>query len=242
MTDQHQALAQDIAPRGRLRAALNLGNKVLVQGNASDGVKGITPALAKEFGKRLGLDVDFVFYDRAEDVFQSVSSEAWDICFLANDPARAGEIAFSKPYVSIAGIHVVPVGSPIRNNADVDQPNVRIGVSSGSAYDLFLTRSIKKAKIVRIKDSNNVPQMLVRKEADVASGIFQPMEAFVTANPAYRLLGEPFMEITQAMGMPAGRSAKAVDYLRSFVDDVKASGFVRSNLDRNGQSEVMVAR
>lgn len=242
MTDHHQALARAIAPQGRLRAAINLANKVLVQRSSDGEVKGISPALAREFGKRLGLDVDFVFYHHAQDVFLSASSQAWDICFLAADPARADEVAFSEPYVGSGGVYAVPVGSPIGSSADVDQGDVRIGVSSGSAYDLFLTRSIKNATIMRAKGSDNVAQMLVGKEVDVIAGIFQPMKAFVAANPDYRLLGKPFMEITQAMGMPASRSATSIDYLRSFVEDVKSSGFVRATLDNNGQSDVPVSK
>ena len=243
MSSDPSSIIRDIAPTGRLRAALNFGNRVLVQRNAETGaVTGITPALAKELGRRLGLEVDFVPHERAEAVFDSAKQQIWDVCFLASDPSRATEISFSAPYVSIAGVYVVPDRSALRANADVDKPGTRIGVSQGSAYDLFLTRAIKNAEFVRIKDSNAVADLLLDKTVDVAAGIQQPMEAFVAAHAGYRVLPEPFMEITQAMGVPATRPPAVAAYLRRFVEDVKASGFVRDVLDRNGQPDVAVAR
>lgn len=237
------ALIKALAPTGRLRAALNFGNKVLVQRNAETGaITGITPALAKELGKRLGLDVDFVPHERAEEVFDSATKGLWDVCFLASDPSRAKEIGFTAAYVSIGGIFVVPEGSSIRSNEDADQPGVRIVVSQGSAYDLFLTRTIKNAELVRIKDSNAMTDQLVGGSVDVAAGIQQPMEAFVASTPGYRTLSEPFMEITQAMGTVGSRPAEVVEHLKRFVEDVKASGFVRGVLDANGQTDVAVAR
>ena len=239
-TDQ-SAVIRELAPTGRLRVALNFGNKVLVQ-RADDGsAKGITPALAKELGKRLLLEVDFVPHERAEAVFDSCKTGVWDICFLASDPSRAAEIGFTAPYVTIAGVYVVPDGSSFADVQSVDQPGVRIGVSQGSAYDLFLTRAIKQAELVRIMGANAIPSLLLDGKADVAAGIQQPMEEFVAATPGYRVITEPFMEITQAMGVPASRTL-AVKYLKRFVEDVKSSGFVRDVLDRNGQSDVAVAR
>ena len=239
-TDQ-SAVIRELAPTGRLRVALNFGNKVLVQ-RADDGsAKGITPALAKKLGERLGLEVDFVPHERAEAVFDSCKTGVWDICFLASDPSRATEIGFTAPYVTIAGIYVVAEGSSFADVQSIDQPGVRIGVSQGSAYDLFLSREIKQAELVRITGANAIPALLVDGKADVAAGIQQPMEEFVAATPGYRVIPEPFMEITQAMGVPASRKL-AADYLRRFVEEVKSSGFVREMLDRNGQSDVAVAR
>ena len=235
------AVIREMAPTGCLRAALNFGNKVLVQPAEDGSPKGITPALAKELGKKLGLEVDFVPHERAEAVFDSGKTGAWDVCFLASDPSRATEIGFTAPYVTIAGVYVVPEGSSFADVASVDRPGIRIGVSQGSAYDLFLTRAIKQAELVRIAGAHAVPSLLLDGKADVAAGIQQPMEEFVAATPGYRVIPEPFMEITQAMGAPAGRKL-AVEYLARFVEEMKSSGFVRDVLDRNGQSDVAVAR
>jgi polar amino acid transport system substrate-binding protein len=232
---------REIAPTGRLRAALNFGNKVLVQRAGDGSPKGITPALATELGKRLGLEVDFVPHERAEAVFESGKTGVWDVCFLASDPSRATEIGFTAPYVTIAGVYVVAEASSFTDVQSVDRTGVRIGVSQGSAYDLFLTRAIKQAELVRITGAHAIPSLLLEEKADVAAGIQQPMEEFVAAMPGYRVISEPFMEITQAMGAPAARKL-AVKYLARFIEDVKSSGFVRDVLDRNGQSDVAVAR
>lgn len=232
---------RELAPTGRLRAAINFGNTVLVQRGADGAAKGISPALARELAGKLGLEVDFVPYERAGAVFDDAGTGAWDVCFLARDPVRAAEIAFSAPYVAIAGVYVVADTSAFTGVLDVDRPGVRIGVSQGSAYDLFLTRAIKQATLVRVVGADAVAPLLPEGRVHVAAGIQKPREAFVTATPGYRIIPEPFMEIGQAMGVPAER-ALAARYLKRFVEDAKASGFVRKVLDANGQHEVAVGR
>lgn len=240
MDVDQSALLEELAPTGCLRAALNFGNPVLVQSTDDGSAKGITPALAKELGRRLGLEVDFVPHKRAEDVFDTRNDGVWDVCFLADEPVRAAEIAFTAPYVSIAGVYAVPQGSLFNDLESIDKPGVRIGVSKGSAYDLFLTRTLKRADFVRIEGASAIPALLIEGKVDVAAGIQQPMEEFIASTSGYRIIAEPFMEIKQAMALPNGRKL-AFDYLKGFVEDVKASGFVRDVLDDNGQRDVAVA-
>jgi polar amino acid transport system substrate-binding protein len=141
---------KDLAPGGKLRAAINLGNSVLAQTDAATGQpKGVTPDLAREIGRRLGVPVEFVIFDAAGKVFGAVKSGAWDIAFVAIEPVRAAEIEFTAPYVIIDGTYMVAADSPLKTIADVDRPGVRIAVGLGSAYDLYLTRTIKNATIVR---------------------------------------------------------------------------------------------
>ena len=239
--DELDAVRKDIAPTGMLRISLNFGNPVLVQRDDAGEPKGISPALAVELARRLGLNFEFLKWERAEDSFQSAVKEIADVCFVANDPARASEIAFTAPYVSIAGVYVVAKDSRFHSPEDVDQTGVRVGVAKGSAYDLFLTREARNLELERVIGGGNVPPLITSGKVDVLAGIGQPMQAFVAATPGYRLIDPPFMEINQAMGLPNGRPA-AADYLKRFVEDVKASGFVRDVLDRNGQSDVAVAR
>lgn len=239
--DDLNAVRKDIAPTGKLRVSLNFGNKVLVQRDENSAPKGITPALGRELARRLELELQFLEFERAEESFQSAVTAITDVCFVANDPTRAAEISFTAPYVSIAGVYVVPTGSRFQTPADVDQPGVKVGVSQGSAYDLFLTREAKNLELVRIKGSDKVTSLITSGQVDVLAGVGQPMEAFVAATPGYRRLAEPFMEINQAMGLPNGRPV-ATAYLKRFVEDVKASGFVADVLRRNGQPDVAVAR
>lgn len=229
---------QDLAPGGKLRAAINLGNSVLVQTDPATGApKGITPDLARELGRRLGVPVELVTFDAAGKVFEAVKSGVWDIAFVAIEPVRAAAIEFTAPYVLIEGTYMVPVDSPLRTIADVDRAGVRIAVGVGSAYDLYLTRTIKNATIVRASagGGREMIDLFVRDKLEAAAGVRQPLAAYAASHPEVRVMDGRFMEIRQAMGTPKGRTAGA-RYLAAFVEDVKASGFVADALKRSNQS------
>ena len=228
----------DLAPTGKLRAAINLGNSVLAQTDATTGQpKGITPDLARELGRRLGVPVELVTYDAAGKVFDAVKSGAWDIAFVAIEPVRAAEIEFSAPYVIIEGTYMVPRESPLKVIADVDRPGVRIAVGLKSAYDLYLTRTIKNATIVHASAGGGkaMIDMFVNDKLEVAAGVKQPLLAYAKGHPEVRVMDGHFMEIQQAMGTPKGRTAGA-EYLRAFVEEMKAAGFVAEALKRSNQT------
>lgn len=211
---------------------------MLAQTDAATGQpKGITPDLARELGKRLGVPVELVVYQAAGKVFDAAKAGAWDIAFIAIEPVRAGEIEFSAPYVIIEGTYMVPKDSPLKAIADVDRPGVRIAVGLKSAYDLYLTRTVKNATIVRATAGGGraMIDMFVNDRLEVAAGVRQPLEAYAKDHPEVRVLDGHFMEIQQAMGTPKGRTAGAA-YLRAFVEDMKASGFVAEAIKRAGQS------
>jgi len=236
-TAKADALA-DLAPTGKLRAAINLGNSVLAQKDAATGQpKGITPDLARELGRRLGVPVELITYEAAGKVFDAAKSGAWDIAFVAIEPVRAAEIEFSAPYVIIEGTYMVPKDSPLKVIADVDRPGVRIAVGLKSAYDLYLTRTIKNATIVRASAGGGraMIELFVNDKLEVAAGVKQPLLAYAKDHPEVRVMDGHFMEIQQAMGTPKGRTAGAA-YLRAFVEDVKASGFVAEALKRSNQT------
>ena len=232
----------DLAPSGKLRAAINQGNPVLVQRQAGDGEpKGITIELAKELGHRLGVRVELVLYEAAGEVFDALKTGAWDIAFLALEPVRAAETEFTAPYVLIEGTYMVPQDSPLKAIADVDRAGVRIAVGRGSAYDLYLTRTLKHAELVRATGAGNgAIDMFVRDKLEAAGGVRQPLIAYAKSHPGLRVMEGRFMSIQQAMGTPKGRLAGAA-YLRSFIEDRKASGFCADALRRSGQSEALVA-
>jgi polar amino acid transport system substrate-binding protein len=229
---------KDLAPGGKLRAAINFGNSVLAQKDPATGEpKGITPDLARELGRRLGVPVEFATYEAAGKVFDAVKTGAWDIAFVAIEPVRAAEIEFSAAYVIIEGTYMVPKDSALKTIADVDKPGVRIAVGLKSAYDLYLTRTIKNATIVRATAGGGraMIDMFLNDKLEVAAGVRQPLVAYAKEHPDMRVMDGHFMEIQQAMGTPKGRTAGA-EYLRAFVEDVKASGFVAEALKRSGQS------
>lgn len=227
------AVRSDLAPSGTLRAAINFGNPILAAKDPATGdPRGVSVDLSRELARRLGVAVQFVFYDAAGKVVEGLKSEAWDVAYVAIDPARAKDIAYSGPYVVIEGAYLVPQGSPIRSNAEVDREGVRVAVGMGSAYDLFLSRTLKNAKIVRSPTSPAVTDLFVAQKLEVAAGVKQQLEADARRIPGLRLLEGRFMVINQAMGTPRGRDAGA-RYLREFVEEMKASGFVAEALKRH---------
>ena len=227
------ALRAEMAPTGTLRAAINFGNPVLARRDA-DGPGGISTDLARELARRLDVPVAFVGYDSAGKVVQGLEARAeWDICFLAIDPLRAQTIAFTAAYVVIEGAYMVASESAYRSNADVDRPGVRVGATVGSAYDLFLTRELKHASLVRAAEIGPVMALWDSGTAlDVVAGVRPQLAALCAKRPGTRMLAERFMAINQAMGLPAGRETGA-RYLRAYVDEMKGSGFVAEAFVRN---------
>jgi len=231
----------ELAPTGKLRAAINFGNPVLAQKDPATGEpRGVSVDLARELGRRLSVPVELVTFDAAGKVFDALKTGTWDIAFLAIDPARAAEIAFTAPYVVIEGTYLVPADSPLHTIEDVDRDGVRIAVGNKSAYDLFLTRTLKRAQIVRVPTSPAAIDLFLKDRLEAAAGVRQPLLQFAKTNPNVRVMDGRFMAIEQAMGTPKGREAGA-HYLREFVEEMKVSGFVARGLDRSGQIDATVA-
>lgn len=230
-------VVKELAPTGRLRVAINLGNIVLAQKGADGKPRGVTIDLANELGRRLKVPVEFVPFDAAGKVFDTLKTGTLDILFLAIEPVRANEIAFTSPYVLIEGVYLVPKESALKSVADVDRAGVRISVNKGSAYDLFLTRTLKNATLVRADDGIG---MFKKDKLEAAGGVKQSVVAYAKTDPSVRLIDGRFMEIRQAMGTPKGRDAGA-SYLQSFIEEMKANGFVADALRRSGQGDVTVA-
>jgi polar amino acid transport system substrate-binding protein len=229
-------VVKELAPTGKLRAAINLGNPVLAQGTP-EAARGVTVDLARELARRTGLTLELVPFDAAGKVFEALKAGAWDVAFLAIEPVRAAEIAFTAPYVLIEGVYLVPKDSPLKAVADVDRAGVRIGVNKNSAYDLFLTRTLKNATLVR---GDNGVDLFVKDKLEATAGVKQPIVAYAKTNPDVRVIDGRFMEIRQAMGTPQGRPAAAA-YLKTFVEEMKASSFVADALKRSGQADAAVA-
>jgi polar amino acid transport system substrate-binding protein len=222
----------DLAPAGVMRAGLNLNNQVLVQGTPT-APTGVTVDIAHEIAAWLGVPVEFRCFTGARDSFEAAASGQTDICFLAVEPARAAQIAFTAPYVLIEGVYVVPRDSPLVAVAGVDSAGVRIGVKEGSGYDLFLTRTLRHATVVRGTEGTSE---FVEGNLEAAAGVREPMTEFVAAHPEYRLIEGRFMEIPQALGTAKTKSAETIQFLYALIEELKASGFVADALRRSGQT------
>jgi polar amino acid transport system substrate-binding protein len=235
-------LVAAFAPSGALRASINLGNPILAGTDAATGAaKGVSVDLAGAFARRLGVPLELVVFKTAGQSVDAVTSEKADIGFFAIDPARGAGIAFTAPYVLIEGCYLVAEDSPLEVNDDVDRAGTRVVVGAGSAYDLYLTRELKAATIVRAPSSPAVVGVFVEQRADVAAGVKQQLQADARRHPGHRLLPGRFMVIQQAMGCPKGRGEAACAFLADFVEEMKASGFVEQALARHGIDGASVA-
>jgi polar amino acid transport system substrate-binding protein len=240
-TEAPPEVAAELAPTGTLRAAINFGNAVLASRDPLSGEpRGVSVALSRELARRLAVPLELVTYDAAGKVVDDATTGAWDVAFVAIDPKRAVDMAYTASYVLIEGAYVVPANSPIRANADVDHEGVRVVAAKGSAYDLYLSRELKHATIVHVATSQDVVPGMIAQKAEAGAAVKQQLEASARTIPGVRLLGGRFMVIEQAMATPKGRPA-GTRYLASFVEEMKASGFIAAALRTNGVEGVSVA-
>ena len=235
------AAISQLTPTGKLRAAINYGNAVLAKRDAATGeVSGVSVDLSRELAKRLGVEIQLIPVDAANKSVEAIRNKQADIAFFAIDPQRGVDTDYTAAYVVIEGAYVVPQASPIKVNADVDKPGIRIAVNSKSAYDLFLSREIRQATLVRSVTSREVIDMFVAQKLEVAAGVKQQLEKDMQRVQGLRMLDGRFMEINQAMGTAKGRE-EGIQYMRAFVEEMKASGFVAAALERHRIEGVSVA-
>ena len=235
------AVRAELAPSGRLRVGLNYSNFLLVKKGATDAdAAGVAPDLGREVARRLSVPVQFVGHPGAGELAEAVSSGAWDIAFLGAEPARANRIAFTAAYLEIPATYLVPAGSSIQSLADVDRTGIRIAVSERSAYDLFLSRSLKHAQLVRAPGLDASYDVFVAQKLEVLAGLKPRLVTDVEKLPGARILEGSFTAIQQAIGTPVARAAGA-KFLRQFVEEAKASGLVAKAIERHGARGVSVA-
>jgi polar amino acid transport system substrate-binding protein len=236
------ALRPLLAPTGTLRAALNLGNPLLVKADPQSGTPlGVSVDLALALAHRLGLPVAFRVFRTAAESVAAVSAGDADIGFFAVDPARGAGLAFTPPYLLIEGAYAVPEASPLQHNDEVDRAGHRIVVGQGSAYDLYLSREIRAATLVRAASSQAVVDTYVAQGLEVAAGVRQQLESDLARHPGHRLLPGRFMVIQQAMGLPRTRGEAAAQALAAFVEMAKAGGYVARAMARHGVHGASVA-
>jgi len=241
MTSILSAVRSELVPTGRLRAGINYGNFLLVNKDAPSGeYRGIAVDLARELGLRLGVPIELVAFETAGKMADAVKTGAWDVAFLGNEPARANAIAFSPAYLEIEAGYLVPAGSPIRSIAEVDRDGVRIAVADKSAYDLYLSRSIRRAKLLRTQGIDASYDLFVKDRLEALAGLKPRLLTDATKLPGSRVLEGRFTAVQQSIGTPRAREAGA-GFLREFVEEVKASGLVAKAIERHAVPGVSVA-
>ncbi len=227
-------IVSELAPSGTLRAGINMANGLLVTGSTAAGAPtGVAPDMAREIAERLGVAVAYVPFASPSQVAEAAGRGAWDIALIAAEPARAETIAFSAAYVEIEATYLVPESSSVRAAADVDRPGTRIAVSAGTAYDLYLTRSLKHAELQRTKGQAGAVDLFVTGKLDALAGLRPALNRQVEELPGTRILDGRFTAVQQAIGTkPENRAAAA--FLQEFVAEAKASGLVARLIERHG--------
>lgn len=236
------AAKSELTPTGKLRVGINFGNELLTDPSTKTSAepRGIALDLARELGRRLGVPVEFHGYDSAGATADSVRTGVWDVAFLGAEPQRANEMNFTAPYLEIEATYLVQPGSPLRAVADVDREGNRIAITAKSAYDLYLSRTLKHAKLVREQNADAALAIFVRDKLEALASLKPRLVGDSKKVPGSRILDGRFTAVQQAVCTPKGRDAGA-SYLREFVEDVKTTGLVAQLIEKNGVRGVSVA-
>jgi polar amino acid transport system substrate-binding protein len=236
-----QDLSSELAPTGTLRAAINMANFLLVTGRTADGAPaGVAPDMASEIAARLGVPVSFVPFESPGLLADEAANDVWDIGLIGAEPARAEHIYFTAAYVEIEATYLVPSGSSLQTISDVDKKGVRIAVSARSAYDLYLSRQIENAELVRAEGLNASYDLFVNEKLDALAGLRPRLISDVEKLPGARVLDGHFTAVQQAIGTPHGREEGAA-FLRDFVEAAKSSGLVARLIERHSVRGLSVA-
>ena len=236
-----QAVLSELAPTGVLRAAINMGNFLLVTGRTPSGdPDGVSPDMARAIAEKLGVPVKYVPFERPSGLADAAGTNVWDIGLIGAEPARAEKIAFTAAYVEIEATYLVPPGSPLQSIAEVDRAGIRIGVTAGSAYDLWLDRNIQHATLVRSNASRSAWQQFTEDKLEAYAGLRPGLLSDVQKLPGSRILDGQFTAVQQAIGTSKTNTAGAA-FLRSFVEEAKASGFVASLIAKHHVKGLSVA-
>ena len=240
MSQPSAAVRSELAPTGTLRVGVNMGNFLLTRREPGGEGAGIVFDLGRELASRLGVPVQFVEYENPGKLADAAKSGAWDVGFLGAEPQRAQEIDFTAAYVEIESTYLVPAGSSIQKIEDVDRAGVRIAISERSAYDLYLTRTLKHAQLVRERGADAVFKRFVDDKLEALASLRPRLITDQARLPGSRILEGNFTSVQQASGTPKGRPA-AFQYLRAFIEDVKASGLVARLIEKNNVQGLTVA-
>ena len=241
MPNVSPAAVSALAPSGKLRVGINFGNFLLTAKDPVTGEpRGIALDLAHELGRRLQVPVEIVGYDSPGKLADAAGAGVWDVGFLGAEPQRANQIDFTAAYVEIEATYLVPPGSPLENVADVDRDGVRIAVPAKAAYELFLSRSLRHAKLVLEQGADGAFKRFVADRLEALAGLRPRLVTDADNLPGSRILEGRFTAVQQAIGTPKGREAGA-QYLREYVEDIKAIGLVARTIEKNGVRGVSVA-
>jgi len=226
------AVRADLAPKGVLRGGMNLGNTLFTNRDASGRLYGVSVDLIDELGRRLGVPVEHVVYATPGEVADDASAGKWDVAVLAIEQARAQSMFFSPPMTEIEATYLVMADSPLRDVAQVDAPGVRIAVADKAGYELYLTRTLRNASLVKGKNTPGAFDVFASKRADAFAGLKPALLDYMPKAPGSRLLDGNFMTVNHGLATPRTKTASA-EYVKAFVDEMVASGFIARSIERH---------
>jgi len=227
-------IAAELAPSGVLRAGINLSNVLLVTGRSAAGdPEGVSPDMARAIADQLGLGISYVTFPSPGELADAAVTDTWDIGLIAAEAKRAETIAFTPAYTEIEATYLVPAGSPIKTIEEVDRPGMRVAVSGRSAYDLYLSRTLKHAELVRGKGLDGTVELFMSEPFDALAGLRPPLMDNLQKLPGARILDGRFTAVQQAIGTQKHKT-KAATFLSAFVEEAKASGLVAKLIDKHG--------
>lgn len=236
-----QALLSQIAPTGKLRAGINLGNFLLVTGKSADGLpEGVAPDMARAIAKKLGIELELVPFASPGELADAAGDRVWDIGLIGSEPARAEKIDFSSAYVEIEATYLVPAGSTLRHASEVDRPGHRIAVAARSAYDLWLVRNIKHATLMHAEGFDATLELFVSQKLEAMASLKPGLLTDVKKVPGSRILDGKFTAVQQSVGVPKGRPLAAA-WLQDFVQQAKESGLVAELITKHRVQGLSVA-
>jgi polar amino acid transport system substrate-binding protein len=232
----NSSMLSSFAPTGTVRVGINLGNPILADEDpVTHQLQGVTIDIAHEIGKRANLPVELIPFKTAGNTVDAIKTGNIDLIFVAIDPVRGADISYTPPYIQIEGAYMVKASSPLKTNEQVDVAGNEIVVGKGSAYDLFLTREIKNANLLRAVSSQAVVDDFMSGKGNVAAGVKQQLESDAKRYTGLRMLPGRFMAINQAIGIPKARPQYEMTtaYLSEIIAQLKQSGFVAQAMQRH---------
>lgn len=235
------AARSELAPTGKLRAGMNLGNTLFTGKDATGALRGVSVDLMRELASRLGVEAEMVVFATPGEVADAAGSGRWDVAILAIEPARAQTIAFSPAITEIEATYAVHNDSPLRSVAQVDASGIRISAPDKAGYELYLTRTLRNATLIRTKSQQASIDLFNERGADALAMLKPMLLEAIGKMPDSRLLEGKFMTVNHGLGTPSDRPAAAA-YLKAFVEDVNASGFVARSIERHAVKGLSAVR
>ena len=233
MTEVTATLRSEFAPTGTLRVGLNMSNFLLTRTDAATGKPlGVAHDLGQELARRLGLPIQFVPHPNPGALADAANKNIWDVGFLGAEPQRANEIDFTAAYVEIESTYLVPAGSALKHANEVDRKGIRIIVPAKAAYELYLSRTINHAELIKEAGADASFKRFVDEKFDALAGLKPRLISDQAKLPGSVIVEGSFTAVQQAAGVPKGR-ANAANYLAAFIEDVKASGLVAKAIAEN---------